>query len=51
LLLLGSRRKGKEVAGGVLASSSRMVPISDEDPIDVGGGGIMLWMVRMEMMV
>jgi hypothetical protein len=40
LLLLGSRRKGKEVAGGVLASSSWTIPISDEDPIDVGGGGI-----------
>jgi hypothetical protein len=40
LLLLGSKRKGKEVAG-VSASSSTMVPISDEeDPIDVGGSGI-----------
>jgi hypothetical protein len=38
--LLGSKRKGKEVAG-VSASSSTMVSISDEeDPIDVGGGGI-----------
>jgi hypothetical protein len=40
LLLLGSKRKGKEDTS-VSAPSSTTVPISDEeDPIDVGGGGI-----------
>jgi hypothetical protein len=39
LLLLGSKRKGKEVAGGVLASSSTTVPPSEGDPIAAVGGG------------
>jgi hypothetical protein len=38
-LLLGSKRKGKEVAGGVSASSSTMVPPSEGDPIATVSGG------------
>jgi hypothetical protein len=39
LLLLGSKRKGKEVAGGVSASSSTTAPPFEGDPIVAGGGG------------